>query len=80
MAAILAHELTHAATHDACADMQRDVREVVAESVAFTACSRFGLDLALRSGDDVTGRLAAAGSRSGGVPHGIYWNHSPFFA
>src|SRR5215207_9778625 len=55
MAATLAHELAHAGTHDACVDMPRDVREVVAESVAYAVCSRFGLDLSLRSFDDVAG-------------------------
>jgi hypothetical protein len=55
MAATLAHELTHAVTHDACAGMTRDVSEVVAESVAYAVCSRFGLDLSLRSVDYVAG-------------------------
>jgi hypothetical protein len=55
MAATFAHELAHAVTHDACAGMPRDVREVVAESVAYTVCSRFGLDLSLRSVDYVAG-------------------------
>ena len=44
--------------HDACAGMTRDVREVVAESVAYAVCSRFGLDLSLRSVDYVAGWLA----------------------
>jgi hypothetical protein len=35
--------------------MTRDVREVIAESVASAVCSRFGLDLSLRSVDDVAG-------------------------
>ena len=35
--------------------MPRDVREVVAESVAYAVCSRFGLDLSLRSVDYVAG-------------------------
>ena len=35
--------------------MTRDVREVVAESVAYAVCSRFGLDLSLRSVDGVAG-------------------------
>jgi hypothetical protein len=37
--------------------MTRDVREVVAESVAYAVCSRFGLDLSLRSVDEVADRL-----------------------
>jgi len=37
--------------------MPRDVREVVAESVAYAVCSRFGLDLSLRSVDYVAGWL-----------------------
>jgi antirestriction protein ArdC len=49
MAATLAHELAHAVTYEACATMPRDVREVVAESVACAVCSRFGLDMTLRS-------------------------------
>ena len=53
----LAHELAHAVTHDACAGMARDVCDVVAESVAYAVCSRFGLDLSLRSFDDVAGWL-----------------------
>ena len=53
MAATFAHELAYAATHDACAGMPRDVCEVVAESVAYAVCSRFGLDLSLRSVDYV---------------------------
>ena len=57
MAATLAHELAHAVTYDACAGMTRDVREVVAESVAYAVCSRFGLDLSLRSVDYVAGWL-----------------------
>jgi hypothetical protein len=55
MAATLAHELAHAVTHDACAEMPRDVCDVVAESVASAVCSRFGLDMTLRSVDDVAG-------------------------
>ena len=55
MAATFAHELAHAVTHDAFAGMPRDVREVVAESVAYAVCSRFGLDLSLRSVDDIAG-------------------------
>src|SRR5688572_16032983 len=43
--------------HDACAGMPRDVCDVVAESVAYAVCSRFGLDLSLRSVDDVAGWL-----------------------
>src|SRR5215213_3333927 len=57
MAATLAHELAHAVTHNACAGMTQDVREVVAESVAYAVCSRFGLDLSLRSVDYVAGWL-----------------------
>jgi antirestriction protein ArdC len=57
MAATLAHELAHAVTYDACAQMTRDLREVVAESVAYAVCSRFGLDLTLRSVDYVAGWL-----------------------
>src|SRR5215207_10548503 len=57
MAATLAHELAHAVTHDACAEMSRDVSEVVAESVAYAVCSRFGLDLSLRSVEYVAGWL-----------------------
>jgi len=55
MAATLDHKLAHAVTHDACAGMPRDVREVVAESVAYAVCSRFSLDLSLRSVDYVAG-------------------------
>ena len=44
-----------AVTHDATADLTRDVREVVAESVAYAVCSRFGLDLTLRSVDQCDG-------------------------
>jgi hypothetical protein len=55
MAATLAHELAHAVTHDAYAEMPQDVRDVVAESVAYAVCSRFGLDLTLRSVDYVAG-------------------------
>jgi hypothetical protein len=55
MAATFAHELAHAVTHDACTGMPREVREVVAESVAYAVCSRFGLDLSLRSVDYVAG-------------------------
>jgi len=57
MAATLAHELAHTVTHDACVGMPRDVCEVVAESVAYAVCSRFGLDLSLRSVDHVAGWL-----------------------
>jgi antirestriction protein ArdC len=57
MAATLAHELTHAVTHEACAEMSRDVHEVIAESVAYAVCSRFGLDMSLRSVDYVAGWL-----------------------
>ena len=49
-------------TPEAYAGMPREVREVVAESVAYAVCSRFRLDLSLRSGDDVTGLGAPAGS------------------
>ena len=55
MAATLDHKLAHAVTHDACAGMPRDVCELVAESVAYAVCSRFGLDLSLRSVDYVAG-------------------------
>jgi antirestriction protein ArdC len=55
MAATFAHELAHAVTHDAYAEKPRDVSEVVAESVAYVVCSRFGLDLSLRSVDYVAG-------------------------
>ena len=55
MAATLAHELAHAVTHNAAAELTRDVREVIAESVAYAVCSRFGLDLTLRSVDYVAG-------------------------
>jgi hypothetical protein len=55
MTAPLAHELAHAVTHEACAGLTRDVCAVVAESVAYAVCSRFGLDLSLRSVDDVAG-------------------------
>jgi hypothetical protein len=44
-------------THDACVEKPRDVCEVVAESVAYAVCSRFGLDLSLRSVDYVAGWL-----------------------
>jgi hypothetical protein len=37
--------------------MPRDVSEVIAESVASAVCSRFGLDLSLRSVDYVAGWL-----------------------
>jgi antirestriction protein ArdC len=57
MAATLAHELAHAVTHEASAAMPRGTREVVAESVAYAVCSRFGLDLSLRSVDYVAGWL-----------------------
>jgi hypothetical protein len=53
----MAGTLAHAVTHDACAGIPRDVREVVAESVAYAVCSRFGLDLSLRSVDYVAGWL-----------------------
>jgi hypothetical protein len=53
MAATLAHELAHAVTRDAMTSQPRGVREVVARSVAHAVCSRFGLDLSLRSVDDV---------------------------
>jgi antirestriction protein ArdC len=55
MAATLAHELAHAVTHDACVEKPLDFYEVVAESVAYAVCSRFGLDLSLRSVDYVAG-------------------------
>jgi hypothetical protein len=55
MAAPLAHELAHAVTYEACTEVPRDVCEVVAESVAYAVCSRFGLDLSLRSVDYVAG-------------------------
>ena len=54
-AATLAHELAHTVTHDATAELTRDAREVVAESVAYAVCSLSGLDLSLRSVDDVAG-------------------------
>jgi hypothetical protein len=57
MAATFTHDLAHAVTHDACAGMPRNVCEVVAESVAYAVCSRFGLDLSLRSVDYVAGWL-----------------------
>jgi len=57
MVATFAHELAHAVTHDAMASQPRDIREVVAESVAYAVCSRFGLDLSLRSVDYVAGWL-----------------------
>ena len=57
MPATFAHELAHAVTHEACAGMPRGVHEVVAESVAYAVCSRFGLDLSLRSVDYVPGWL-----------------------
>jgi hypothetical protein len=44
-------------TPEAYAGMPREVREVVAESVAYAVCSRFGLDLSLRSVDYVAGWL-----------------------
>jgi hypothetical protein len=37
--------------------MPRDVCEVIAESVAYAVCSRFGLDMTLRSVDYVAGWL-----------------------
>jgi antirestriction protein ArdC len=49
MTATFAHELAHAITHEATQAMSHDVREVVAESIAYAVCSRFGLDLELRS-------------------------------
>ena len=55
MAATLGLELAHAVTQDATAEMTRDVREVIAESIAYAVCSRFGLDLTLRSVDYVAG-------------------------
>jgi antirestriction protein ArdC len=55
MAATLAHELAHAAVHEAPAVLPRGIREVVAESVAYAACSRFGLDPSLRSAGYVAG-------------------------
>jgi hypothetical protein len=55
MAATFAHELAHAVTHDACVEKPLDFYEVVAESVAYAVCSRFGLDLSLRSVDYVAG-------------------------
>jgi hypothetical protein len=57
MAATLAHELAHAVTHDACAGMPQNVCEAAAESVAYAVCSRFGIDMALRSVDYVAGWL-----------------------
>jgi len=39
--------------YDACPAMPKDLREVVAESVAYAVCSRFGLDVTLRSVDYV---------------------------
>src|SRR5215207_2323268 len=53
----LAPELAHAVIHDACVEKPRDVCEVFAESVAYAVCSRFGLDLSLRSVDYVAGWL-----------------------
>jgi hypothetical protein len=44
-------------THDACVEKPLDFYEVVAESVAYAVCSRFGLDLSLRSVDYVAGWL-----------------------
>jgi hypothetical protein len=41
--------------------MPRDVCEVVAESVASAVCSRFGLDLSLRSVDYVAGGMGSWG-------------------
>jgi hypothetical protein len=55
MAVTFAHELAHTVPHDACAGMPRDVCDVVAEFVAYAVCSQFGLDLSLRSVDDVAG-------------------------
>ena len=43
--------------HDASPQITRDVCEVVPESVASAVCSRFGLDLSLRSVDYVAGWL-----------------------
>jgi hypothetical protein len=57
MTAPLAHEFAHAVTHEACAGLTRDVCAVVAESVAYAVCSRFGLDLSLRSVGYVAGWL-----------------------
>jgi hypothetical protein len=42
-------------THDTCGAIPQNVCEVVAESVAYAVCSRFGLDLSLRSVDYVAG-------------------------
>jgi hypothetical protein len=65
MAATLAHELAHAVTHEACTNMSRNVREVVAESVAYAVCSRFDLDLSLRSTEYVADADQAPANRVG---------------
>lgn len=57
MAATLAHELAHAVTHDATEAMSRGAREVIAESVAYAVCSRFGLNMTLRSAQYVASWL-----------------------
>jgi hypothetical protein len=57
MAASQTHEFAHAVTHEASAAMPRGVREVVAESVAYAVCSRFALDLSLRSAGYAAGWL-----------------------
>jgi antirestriction protein ArdC len=49
MTATLAHELAHAVTAEATAGSNRGTCEVIAESVAYAVCTRFGLDLELRS-------------------------------
>jgi antirestriction protein ArdC len=49
MAATAAHGLSHAVTHTATATMDQAGPGVVAESVAYVMCSRFGLNLELRS-------------------------------
>jgi hypothetical protein len=55
MAATLAHELAHAVTQDAMTSQPRGDHFADAKSVPYAVCSRFGLDLSLRSADDVTG-------------------------
>jgi hypothetical protein len=55
MAATLAHELAHAVTRDAMTSQPRGVREMVAESLAYAVCSGFGVDLSLRSVDNIAG-------------------------
>jgi hypothetical protein len=55
VAAPLARVLAHAETQGACIETPRHVREVIAESVSYAVCSRFGLDLALRSVAYVSG-------------------------